>query len=206
MAKKIDQGMIMDALDYCYDKAVNGLPGLDTAEELAQSYSKGAGSSSDKAKRLVKWQVAKAGTSGFVTGLGGLITLPVAIPANITSVIYVQTRMIAAIASMGKHDIRSDEVRTLSYMCLCGSAITDVAKDIGIQVGAKLSVNAINKISGATITKINQAVGFRLVTKFGQTGVVNLGKAVPLLGGIIGGTVDVISTKTVGKVAINTFM
>lgn len=202
----LNKSIIMKALDYGYDKAVNGLPGMETAEELASSYMKNEGTLEDHANDLVKWQIAKAGTSGFLTGLGGLITLPVAVPANITSVLYVQVRMIAAIATMGGHDIRSDQVRTLVYMCLCGSAITDLLKDVGIQVGTKLTNAAISKISGATITKINQAVGVRLVTKFGQTGAINLGKAVPFLGGVIGGAVDAIATKTIGKVAINTFI
>lgn len=198
--------MIIKALDYSYNKAIDGLPGLDTSEELAQNYLIGDGTLEDKAKRLVKWQMAKAGTSGFITGIGGLITMPVAIPANITSVMYVQVRMIASIAVMGGYDIRSDQVKSLIYMCLCGSAVTDIVKDVGINVGTKLSITAINKISGATLTKINQAVGFRLLTKFGQTGVINLGKSIPFVGGIIGGTVDGVSTKTIGNIAINTFL
>ena len=52
----------------------------------------------------------KCGTSGLVTGLGGLITLPVAIPANISSVMYVQMRTIACIAKMGGYDVTSDQV------------------------------------------------------------------------------------------------
>ena len=202
----MNENMIMQVLDYGYDKAVNGLPGMETAEELAASYMKPEGILLDQAATLVNWQISKAATSGFLSGLGGLITLPVAVPANIASVLYVQIRMIAAIASMGGYDIRSDQVRTLVYMCLCGSAITDILKDIGIQVGTKLTKSAINKISGVTITKINQTVGFRLVTKFGQTGAINLGKAVPFLGGVIGGTVDAVATRTIGKVAINTFI
>ena len=198
--------MIIKALDYSYNKAIDGLPGLDTSEELAQNYLIGDGALEDKAKRLVKWQMAKAGTSGFITGIGGLITMPVAIPANITSVMYVQVRMIASIAVMGGYDIRSDQVKSLVYICLCGSAVTDIVKDVGINVGTKLSITAINKISGATLTKINQAVGFRLLTKFGQTGVINLGKSIPFVGGIIGGTVDGVSTKTIGNIAINTFL
>jgi hypothetical protein len=206
LTEKINQGMIIKALDYSYNKAIDGLPGLDTSEELAQNYLIGDGALEDKAKRLVKWQMAKAGTSGFITGIGGLITMPVAIPANITSVMYVQVRMIASIAVMGSYDIRSDQVKSLVYMCLCGSAVTDIVKDVGINVGTKLSITAINKISGATLTKINQAVGFRLLTKFGQTGVINLGKSIPFVGGIIGGTVDGVSTKTIGNIAINTFL
>lgn len=49
-----------------------------------------------------------------------------------------------------------------------------------------MTVNMIKKIPGSTITKINQKVGFRLLTKFGNTDVVNLGKMVPLVGGVIG--------------------
>jgi len=206
VAETLNQSIIMKALDYGYDKAVNGLPGMETAEELASSYMKNKGTLVDHANNLVKWQIAKAGTSGFLTGLGGLITLPVAVPANITSVLYVQIRMIAAIAIMSGHDIRSDQVRTLVYMCLCGSAITDLLKDVGIQVGTRLTTATINKISGVTITKINQTVGVRLVTKFGQSGAINLGKAVPFVGGIIGGSVDAIATKTIGNLAINTFI
>ena len=43
MAQKIDHGIIMTALDYCYNKAINGLPGVDTAEELAREYMAGEG-------------------------------------------------------------------------------------------------------------------------------------------------------------------
>lgn len=206
VSEDLNKCLIMKALDYGYDKAVNGLPGMETAEELAQNYMTSDGSLETQVNDLVTWQIAKAGTSGFLTGLGGLITLPVAVPANITSVLYFQIRMIAAIAIMGGHDIRADQVKTLVYMCLCGSSITDLLKDVGIHVGSKLTVTAINKISGATITKINQTVGFRLLTKFGQTGAINLGKAVPFVGGIIGGTVDAVATKTIGKVAISTFI
>ena len=64
----------------------------------------------------------------------------------------------------------------------------------------------IEKIPGKVITKINQQVGFRLVTKFGEKGIVNLHKAPPIVGGIIGGSVDAISTNTVGNTARDIFI
>ena len=36
----------------------------------------------EAAKALIRGQLAKCSTSGFLTGLGGLITLPVAIPVR----------------------------------------------------------------------------------------------------------------------------
>jgi hypothetical protein len=204
--EKLDQGMIMQTLDWAYDKAVNGLPGFDSAEEMANDYLAKGGSLIDKANSLIRWQNTKAATTGFLTGLGGIIVLPVAIPANIATVMYVQIRMIAAIAHMGGYDLRDDRVKTLVYTCLCGNAAKDIAKEFGIKLGTKLTQSAIQKISGQVITKINQAVGFRLLTKFGQTGVINLGKAVPLVGGVIGGTVDGLSTNIIGNIARDTFI
>ena len=83
----------MQALNWAYDKSINGVPGLDSASELAADYMKQEGTRHDQANSLIRWQNTKAGTSGFLTGLGGIITMPVTVPANIASVMYVQIRM-----------------------------------------------------------------------------------------------------------------
>jgi uncharacterized tellurite resistance protein B-like protein len=115
--------------------------------------------------------------------------------------------MIAAIAHMGGYDIKSDQVKGLVYVCMAGSQAKDILKNIGIQFGTKFSKSLIQRyVTGAALTKINQAVGFRLVTKFGTKGVVNLGKAIPLFGGIVGGSFDAITTKKIGNVACNLFV
>lgn len=206
MSNELSESKIMQALDWAYDKAINGLSGLDSASELADSYIKTNSSPVDMANSLIRWQNTKAGTSGFLTGLGGIITMPVTIPANIASVIYVQIRMIAAIAHIGGHDIKDDRVKTLVYACLTGNAAKDIIKDAGIVIGTKLTTNAIKNISGKTLIEINKKVGFRLFTKFGEKGVINLGKAVPLVGGIIGGSMDSIATNTIGNIARDTFI
>ncbi len=206
MSNELSESKVMQVLDWAYDKAINGVSGLDSASELADSYMKTNSSPVDMANSLIRWQNTKAGTSGFLTGLGGIITMPVTIPANIASVMYVQIRMIAAIAHIGGHDIKDDRVKTLVYACLTGNAAKDIIKDAGIVIGTKLTTNAIKNISGKTLIEINKKVGFRLFTKFGEKGVINLGKAVPLVGGIIGGSMDSIATNTIGNIARDTFI
>ena len=206
MANNLTESKIMDVLNWSYEKAVQGVAGLDSAYDLAEDYMKGNDSLYDQVNSLIRWQNTKAGTSGFLTGLGGIITLPIAIPANVASVMYVQIRMIAAIAHMGGHNLNDDRVKSLVFVCLTGNAAKDILKDVGIVVGKKLAENAIKNISGKTITAINQKVGFRLLTKFGEKGVVNLGKTIPLLGGIVGATFDSVSTNTVGNIARDTFI
>ena len=207
MGSELTHSKIMQALDWSYEKAINGVTGLDSAIEMAESYTKKSNETLyEQADSLIRWQNTKAATSGFLTGLGGILTLPVTIPANVASVLFVQIRMIAAIAHMAGYDVKDDQVKTLVYACLTGNAAKEILKDIGIEIGSKLAISAIKGISGKTITAINQKVGFRLLTKFGEKGVINLGKTVPLVGGIIGGTVDSYTTNTVGNIARNTFI
>lgn len=206
MSDELSENKIMKVLDWSYEKAVNGIPGLDSASEMAEDYMKNNDSQIEQANSLIRWQNTKAGTSGFLTGLGGLITLPVAIPANISSVMYVQIRMIASLAYMGGHDLKDDRVKSLVYACLTGNAAKEILKDIGIVVGTKLTTSAIKNISGKTIIAINQKVGFRLLTKFGEKGAINLGKAVPLVGGVIGATFDSFTTNSIGNIARDTFI
>ena len=137
----------MKALDYGYEKALNGLSNLETAESLAAEYLKSDESLKKSSSKMIKWQISKAGTSGFLTGLGGIITLPLTVPANLASVLYIQIRMIATIAVMGGHDLRDDKVKSMIYLCIAGNAAKDVLKDMGIIVGEKLALNFIKNIS-----------------------------------------------------------
>lgn len=204
--KELTQSKIMKALDWAYDKAVNGVCGLDSAVDIAQDYLRGDGTLRDKVNRLIRWQNCKAGTSGFLTGVGGVLTIPVTLPANITSVLYVQIRMIAAIAKMGGYDLKDDRVKSLVYICLVATSGTEVVKHAGIKIGEKITINAIKSISRDVLRDINHKVGFKLVTKFGEKGVINFGKMVPVIGGAIGATVDAITTNKVGNVARDTFI
>lgn len=89
-----------------------------------------------------------------MTSLGGFITLPVALPANVASVIYMQMQMIAAIARMGGYDLHDDRVKTLVIACLCGNEVKEILKQAGIQIGKKLTERAVQKISSALIVRI----------------------------------------------------
>ncbi|MBI0031630.1 EcsC family protein [Gilliamella sp. B14384G15] len=207
MTEKLNEGKIMQALNWAYDKALDGsIPGTDSSYELAENYLKGEADIVDKVNSLIRWQNTKSATTGFVSGLGGIITMPVAIPASIATVIYVQIRMVAAIAIMGEYDVKDDRVKTLVFSCLVGNAAKDILKGTGVVIGSKMTTQLIKGISKETIFAINKRVGFRLLTKFGEKGAINLGKMIPLVGGLIGATFDGISTNIIGNIARKTFI
>ena len=205
--KKITQEDIMKVLGACYEKSVNGVPKVSpSVEELAEDYLKKHKTKEEACKAMIKSQIAKCTTSGFLTGFGGIINLPVTLPANVTSVLYVQMRMIACIAYMSGYDLNCDQTQTFVYACLAGVSVNEIIKQATIKFGVKFAESMIKKIPGKVLTKINQKVGFRFITKFGQKGIVNLGKFVPGVGAVIGGSIDFAETKVISKRAYKWFM
>ena len=198
---------IMSTLEKLYEKSINGIPVVSPPiKDLADQYLCKHDTVEKAAKSFINYQIAKCATSGFLTGFGGIITLPVTIPANIGSVLYVQMRMIACLAHMGGYKMNSDQTQTLVYACLAGVSLDTIVKQTGIKLGTKLSLSLVEKIPGTALTKINQKVGFRLFTKFGSTGVINIGKMVPVVGAVVGGTFDFFETKVIANRAYKLFI
>ena len=196
----IAQEDVMKILDSCYEKCLNGIPKISpSVEEMANDYLKKYKTKEEACKAMIRNQITKCATSGFITGFGGFITMPVTLPANITSVIYVQMRMIACTPYMAGFDLDSDQTQTFVYACLAGVAVNNVIKQAGIKFGVKFANGLIKKIPGKVLTKINQKVGFRFITKFGTKGVVNLGKLIPGVGAVIGGGLDLVETKIIAE-------
>lgn len=207
MQKVLSQADMMNLLDSLYSKCIQGIPMISSPiEKMADDYLQHNATVEDAAKDMINKQVIKCTTSGFITNLGGVITLPVTIPANVGSVMYVQMRMIACAAYMAGYDVHTDQVQTLVYACLAGVSVMEVAKKVGIKIGQKGLENLIDKIPGKVLIAINHKVGFRMLTKFGETGAINLGKAIPVVGGVIGGGFDFIDTKFIGNRAYNQFI
>lgn len=208
MARAIlNEDNIMHILDEIYLKACNGIPRVNASiEEIADDYLAKHKDVNKAAKSMLNHQVAKCTTSGILTGFGGLITLPVTIPANLSSVLYVQMRMVACAAHMGGYDLKSDQVRTFIYACMAGVSVNQLTKRFAVQFGNKMARVAVEKIPGKVLTKINQRLGFRFITKFGEKGLLNLGKMVPGVGAAINGGMDFVETKAIANRAYNMFI
>lgn len=194
------------ALEWSYGKALSGAGAFDSAYKVADDYLKKTTSREAAVEKLTNWQVAKCATSGFVTGLGGLLMLPVAIPANISSVLLIQLRMILSIAIIGGFDPKSEQVKSLAFVCLTGNVASGILNEIGISSKQRVTQDAIQKISEGVIRRVNYLVKIRLLAKTGRIGVIGFGKAIPLLGGMIGGMIDASSTVSIGNAARRLFI
>ena len=98
------------------------------------------------------------------------------------------------------------QTQTFVYACLAGVAVHSLVKQAGIKFGVKFANGLIKKIPGKVLTKINQKVGFRFITKFGAKGIVNLGKLLPGVGAVVGGGLDLVETKIIADRAYKWFL
>jgi uncharacterized protein (DUF697 family) len=198
-------GTFLQAFDWAYGRAVDGLPGFEAAEALAAKYAGRHDDVDAAVKALIGMQTRIAGTCGFVTGCGGFVALPVAIPANLASALYIQVRLIAAIAHLRGHDIRSPEVRGLVLACLSGSKAADTMKDAGVRFGVRMTRDVVGWISPAIFKKVEHAAGVSVTGVAGAGNVAKFGKLVPVVGGVVAAGFDAAMTQLIGRTADRVF-
>ncbi|MEY2846948.1 MAG: hypothetical protein RL076_2494 [Chloroflexota bacterium] len=173
--------------------------------DLAAQFSQGYASVDDAVDALIRWNTSANGLTGFVTGLGGMATLPFTIPVSVASSLGIQLSMTAAIASLYGYKADDHRKKIAVYFAGVNSTLIDVCRGVGIELTKKLSLRMIEQIPGTLIKEINKQMGFRLLTKMGAKGIINLANVVPVIGGLIGGTIDATACYGVGKIAKNVF-
>ena len=191
-------------LDRLYPLALDGLPGLPPPAALAAEVRLSEGDFDDHFDRLVRRHVALTTAAGFASGLGGWLTLPIVLPANLAGVALVQLHMVASVAALAGHDPATPHVREQVLGCLIGIASQDPARDADAEtmdrVGLKLAEKGLKLVlSGAIRTarwgaaKVAEGVQSRVL------------RGIPLVGGVIGAVSDGYVTMQVARAARDTF-
>ncbi|MER6589093.1 EcsC family protein [Micromonospora chalcea] len=152
--------------------------------------------------RLIMESVATASTNGFVTGLGGFMTMPLTLPANIAGSLVINARLVGSIAYLRGYDISDPHVQTFITLTTAGGTLASTLHGVGVKVGTKVTAQMIKAIPIAVIRKVNERVGFMLLAKYGtQRSAITLAKGIPLAGGLVGAGVDAALTTLVGRAA-----
>lgn len=92
------------------------------AVEVAEEHLRDARDPEDAVRRLIRTHVRLAATSGFATSFGGFAAMPVTLPAGVTGLYVLGTRLSASIAHIRGYDVDSEEVRSAVMVTLLGSA------------------------------------------------------------------------------------
>lgn len=198
---RIAPGSTEGFLQKVLDRAIAGTGPFDSAVTVATEALQEAGGDVDRAVGdLISSHTRLAGAQGFVTNIGGLVTMAVSIPANVTGLVMVQLRLHAAIAHLHGLDLAAPGVRAALLVTLLGHDATEKlvrSKDLpgnarwlasGGQAGPDTSQRVAAEVAAALVGALG---GKQLATM--------VGKRVPVFGGLVGAATDARATKRLGR-------
>ena len=199
VAPKVGWSFVRAALE----RAIDGAGPLRSAGESAMSHLVDADGDVEKAiDALQRVHVGLAGAQGFVTNLGGVFALPLAVPANIAGVTLVQCHLVAGIAHLRGWDLDDPRVRNAILVCLLGPETVEQliqsrrlpAGPMGLATAPTHSVE-LDRMIGTEVTTelIGRTVGRRAVTL--------VARRVPAIGGVVAAGTDGWATRQIGQYA-----
>ena len=165
------------------------------------------GSAEDAIEGLIRNHAAMCGAQGFVTNLGGFVTLVVGAPTNLAGVALIQARMVAAIAHLRGYDLNDSRVRHAVLTTLLGKRIVDDLVEKGELPGTPLVLATAPGLDRDLEQLIAQRVVTALLTTVGGKQAVGLiARAIPVVGGGVGAATDSWNTLAVGRYAREQFV
>lgn len=180
---------------------IDGKAGFASAESVAAKALDRYRDREAAIRAVINGHTRLAAAEGFITGVGGFVVMVVSIPANVAGFYLVATRMVAAIAKINGHDVRSDAVRTAVLLCLAGEDASDVLAKVGIQgaVTGRLLGRIASGLSPAVMMAINKGVAFRLMARMGRGILARFGRGIPVAGGVLGAGMDAFLVRQLAK-------
>ncbi len=174
------------------DTGIDGKGPFDPAARVADAALAKHGGDVEKAvDDVVRDHLKLVAASGFLTNLGGFVTLPVALPANVIGFYMLATRMSAAVARLRGYDIADPRIRSAVLLSLVGADSQDLLAKAGmVAPTGRLTALAAQRLPGPALMVVNKAVGFRILSTAGKKSFSRFGKSIPLVGGAVGAGLD----------------
>jgi len=153
-------------------------------------------------KSLVDSHVRLAGLQGFVTNLGGLATMALTIPANISGLALLQCHLVAGVAHLRGYDLADPRVRNAVLACMLGEdAVTSLVKKKKLP-SRPMAIATAPLHDPELDSRIAAAVTTELITRVaGKRTIAVIGRRVPVIGGGVGAVTDGYGTYQVGRYA-----
>lgn len=189
------------------DRAIDGFPGFLGAREIGRRHLSRRRDVDTAVSDMIDQHVRLAGAQGFVTNIGGVVTMPVAIPANLAGIALLQVRMVAATLHLRGYDLTDPHVRTAALMTLLGEEDVRKAVKAGTFPGLPHDIaRSSDDLDPRLLDRIASDVTADLTTRIGgKHATLTVTKRVPVLGGAVSAGVDAYSTYVIGRYADREF-
>jgi hypothetical protein len=200
-------GMLTAWLGRAIDAGIEGVGPLKGARDLVDPLRRKGMSAEAIVDRLVKTQSGHAAMQGAVTSAGGLATAAIGAPVGLAATLLVQARLAAAIAYAHGHDPVKPDVRERIEACVSGATDSTATKRAGIASGRKAAGYVLPRIQqrAAARAAARAATGKSAGAVTSRLASVSGSRAVPVVGALVGGVFDLVSTRRVADRARRAF-
>jgi hypothetical protein len=198
--------VVYKVLQPILDVGIDGRGPLPSAQQVADQARMKTGNLDEAVEQVIRVHLAAAGTGGFVTGFGGFVTMPIALPVNVAEFYFVATRMTAAIAALRGYDLSEQHIRTAVLLALVGADADDLIRKAGIiSPTGRIIDMAAQQLPGPALMMVNKAVAFRLIGSVGRSTFGRLGRGLPFVGGGVSAAFDAYMLKKIADHAKKEF-
>lgn len=203
-APQLTTGFVHQALE----RAIRGVGRLEGAAAAAEKELAEHGGDVDAAIRdLIESHVRYAGAQGFLTNLGGLVTMTVTVPANIAGLALIQSRMVAAIVHLRGYDLEDRRTRNAILAALMGEERIHSMIAKKRLPGTPMAIATAPVYDAHLDTLVSGEVASELMTQVaGKKLAMGVARRVPVVGGVIGMGVDGYHTWRIGRYAGREFL
>lgn len=140
---------------------------------------------------IVTYHVGMASAQGFVTSVGGLLTLPIGLPANIAGMAVLSVRMIGSIAHLRGYDVDDRRVRAALTLAMLGEDEVRKLVADGRLPTSPLAIATAPMFDPDLERVISERVMGALAGRMGGKHLaVVVVRRIPLVGGGVGAAVD----------------
>lgn len=180
-------GLLRSIVDF----AIDGNSGFPGAKATAARSLESRGDREAAIDSLVTYHVGMASAQGFLTSVGGLVTLPVGLPANIAGLAVLSVRMIASIAHLRGYDVDDRRVRAALTLAMIGDDEVRRLVADGKLPTSPLAIATAPVFDADLDRIISERVMGSLAGRLGGKHLaVVIVRRIPLVGGGVGAAVD----------------
>lgn len=190
------------------DKAITGVGPLPSAAIAAdKQLSQNDGNLVEATHDVIENHVRYAGLQGFLTNLGGLVTMAVTIPTNITGLALIQCRMVAGMVHLRGYDLDDPRTRAAILTCLLGEEkILKMVKKRTLP-GTPMEIASAAVYDASLNTELANEVAAELISRAaGKRLATTVGRRVPVVGGVVGAGTDAYVTWKIGRYVDREFL
>jgi hypothetical protein len=196
-------GLASGFVRQAFDRAVDGTGPLRGAAEAAdRRLLEHDGNVSRAIGSLVDAHVKLAGIQGFVTNLGGVVTMTLTVPANVSGLALLQCHMVGGIAHLRGYDLADPRVRNAVMACMLGRDSVKRLVKKGTLPSSPMAIATAPAYDPTLDDRIATEVAGELLTRVaGKRGAAAFSRKMPVIGGGVGAVTDGFITFQVGQYA-----